>query len=224
MLVVVCMRAFEASAGRAARGFLPAVLYSPLPLVLWATVRFGAKGASIAILIVTVVLTGRALNGPTLFVGTDPETTVLGMQLFLIALSIPALLLGAAIDELRHAEQALRQLAGTVLTAQDEERRRIARELHDSTGQNLIAGTLIAARMQDMLPPAAAPLMHQLEDVLQQSIRELRTMSYVLHPPLLDEAGLTTAAVSRWTSTSPRTSAGCRPIPSWCCSAWYRRR
>ncbi len=111
-----------------------------------------------------------------------------------MGLSIPVLLLGALIDELRRAERTTRQLAASLLGAQDQERRRIARDLHDSTGQNLIAGTLIAGRMQDMLPAAAAPLMRQLEDVLQQSIREVRTVSYLLHPPLLDEAGLGTGA------------------------------
>ena len=166
------------------------LLFAPLPLVLWAAVRHGEKGASGAILIVTVVLTWRTLNGPSLFPGEAPERSLLALQLFLMGLSIPMLLLGALVDELRRAERTTRELAASLLTAQDEERRRIARDLHDSTGQNLIAATLIAGRMQDMLPVAAAPLMGQLEDVLQQSIREVRTVSYLLHPPLLDEAGL----------------------------------
>jgi signal transduction histidine kinase len=166
------------------------LLFAPLPLVLWAAVRHGEKGASAAILIVTVVLTWRTLNGPSLFPGEAPERSLLALQLLLMGLSIPVLLLGALIDELQRAERTTRELAASLLTAQDEERRRIARDLHDSTGQNLIAATLIAGRMQDMLPVAAAPLMGQLEDVLQQSIREVRTVSYLLHPPLLDEAGL----------------------------------
>jgi len=53
----------------------------------------------------------------------------------------------------------MRRLATSVLNAQDRERRRIARELHDSTGQHLIAATLIAQRMQDLLPAQALPLM-----------------------------------------------------------------
>ncbi len=110
-----------------------------------------------------------------------------------MGLSIPILLLGALIDELRLTEKGMRDLAASVLRTQDQERRRIARELHDSTGQNLIAGTLITRRIQDLMPQAAKPLLHQLDGVLQQSIRELRTLSYLLHPPLLDEAGLATA-------------------------------
>jgi signal transduction histidine kinase len=189
-LVVVCALAFEASAGTVASGFLPAILYSPLPLILWATMRFGARGASTAILVVTVVLVWRILQGPSLFLGADPETNVLALQVFLVGLSIPMLLLGAAIDDVRHAEQRMRHLAGSVLTAQDEERRRIARELHDSTGQNLIAAGMLVDRIRNQLPDAAGPPGKQLDDVVQRSIHELRTMSYLLHPPLLDEGGL----------------------------------
>jgi signal transduction histidine kinase len=100
------------------------------------------------------------------------------------------LLLGALIDELRGVEHSLRELAISVVRAQDEERRRIARDLHDSTGQNLIAATLLLGRIEDALPVSAKPTLQQLEETLQQSIREVRTVSYLLHPPLLDEAGL----------------------------------
>jgi signal transduction histidine kinase len=169
--------------------FLPVLLFSPLPLVLWAAVRYGEKGASGAILVVTVVLTWRTLNGPGLL-GEEPERSVLALQLFLTGLSVPVLLLGALIDELRGAEHTMRALASSVVRAQDDERRRIARDLHDSTGQNLIAATLLLGRIEDALPASAKPTLRQVENALQQSIREVRTVSYLLHPPLLDEEGL----------------------------------
>jgi signal transduction histidine kinase len=181
---------FEVSAGSVAAGFLPVVIYSPLPLILWATMRFGEKGASGAILIVTVVLIWRTLKGASLFVGADPETNVLTLQLFLAGLSVPLLLLGAAIDELRRAAQTTRALVRSVLTAQDEERRRIARELHDSTGQNLIAAHMLIGRIRNEVPASSSPAVNQLDDALRQSIAEVRTVSYLLHPPLLDESGL----------------------------------
>src|SRR5262249_56162262 len=95
--------------------------------------------------------------------------------------------------ELRSAERTTRGLAASLVQAQDQERRRIARDLHDSTGQHLIAATLIAGRIGKTLPAAAQPALRQLEEMLQQSIREVRTVSYLLHPPLLDEAGLALA-------------------------------
>jgi signal transduction histidine kinase len=107
-LVVVCAIAFEVSAGTVESGFLPALLYSPLPLILWSAVRFGASGASGAILVVSAVLIWRALNGPSLFIAGDPETNVLALQAFLIGLAIPVILLGAAIEEARRAERETR--------------------------------------------------------------------------------------------------------------------
>jgi PAS domain S-box-containing protein len=107
--VVVCALAFELGAGSVAIGFLPALLYSPLPLILWAAVRFGARGASGAVLIVAVVLTWWALNGHSLFIAGDSETNVFALQVFLLALSIPVLLLGTAIEEARRAERTTRE-------------------------------------------------------------------------------------------------------------------
>ena len=189
-LVCICVVAATAAGRLTANSLLPAVLFMPLPIVLWAAVRFGEKGASAAVLIVAVILTWRTLHGSGLFPDEDPERSVLALQLFLTGMTIPVLMLGALIDELRGAECTTRALAASLVRAQDEERRRIARDLHDSTGQNLIAATLIAGRLEPMLPASAAPVLRQLEDVLQQSIREVRTVSYLLHPPLLDEAGL----------------------------------
>jgi len=108
-IFVVCIVAFEARGLGVPGGFLPALIYLPLPLLLWAAIRFGVKGASGAILLVTVVLIWRTLNGSTLFEAGDPETSVFAIQAFLIGLAIPVLLLGSAIDETHHAEQAVRE-------------------------------------------------------------------------------------------------------------------
>lgn len=171
----------------------PTVLVLPLPLLVWAAVRFGERGASAAILMVAVIFTWDALHGGPLFPYASPERSLLALQLFLTGISIPILLLGAIIDELRRTERTTRELAASLMRAQDDERRRIARDLHDSTGQNIIAATLVAGRIEQSLPESARAEFHQLGDMLQQSIREIRTVSYLLHPPLLDEAGLVLA-------------------------------
>src|SRR5262245_36193847 len=91
-LVLVCAIAFDVSATMIGRGFLPAVLYSPLPLILWAALRFGTKGASSAIVVVTIVVMWRTLQGQSPFLSGDPESNVLALQLFLTGLAIPVLL------------------------------------------------------------------------------------------------------------------------------------
>ncbi len=95
----------------------------------------------------------------------------------------------------RNAEEALRKLSGRLLGIQDQERRRIARELHDSLGQYL-AGLKIAIEMLSASPqpPRNAALLVECSDILEKSIAETRTLSHLLHPPLLDEAGFASAA------------------------------
>jgi PAS domain S-box-containing protein len=108
-LIIVCSLAFEAGSAIVPASFLPAAIYLPLPVVLWAAVRFGVKGASGAVLLVSVILVWRALNGPSLFLAGDPETSVLALQVFILGLAIPVLLLAASIDETRHAEKLARE-------------------------------------------------------------------------------------------------------------------
>jgi signal transduction histidine kinase len=92
------------------------------------------------------------------------------------------------------AETAQRALSARLLTLQDAERRKFARELHDSVGQHLAALKMAISILQAKLPGDSV-----LEDclrMLDDSIAETRTISHLLHPPLLDEAGLSSA--SRW--------------------------
>jgi two-component system NarL family sensor kinase len=82
------------------------------------------------------------------------------------------------------------------LKIRDEERRRIARELHDSAGQTLtVLGRSLAQLVQraESIAPESAKDGREIEGVAQQLSREIRTTSYLLHPPLLDELGLASA-------------------------------
>jgi signal transduction histidine kinase len=100
--------------------------------------------------------------------------------------------------ELDAANNSLRDLSARLLQLQDDERRRLARELHDSVGQ-LLAGlsmNLAAVRGDiDRLNKTAAALTDS-EALVQEMSKEVRTISHLLHPPLLDEAGLESAI--RW--------------------------
>jgi signal transduction histidine kinase len=192
-LMFACAIAFSAGPGTVESGYIPTLLYLPMPLVLWAAIRFGDKGASAAILAVTFVSVWRSVQGSTPFDSGDTEQNVFVLQVFLTAFSVPVLLLGSAIEELRTAKVKMQHLAGSLLRVQDEERRRIARTLHDSMGQNLAGAKLLISRLQTQAPEAKKQPIKELGDIVQQSIRELQTTSYLLHPPLLDEAGLSLA-------------------------------
>ena len=97
------------------------------------------------------------------------------------------------------AEQALRGLSARLLQTQDQERRRIARELHDSTGQSLAALTMTLSecnKKAEKFSPELADRLAESEKIARTVSDELRTTSYLLHPPLLDEMGL--QAGLRW--------------------------
>ena len=100
--------------------------------------------------------------------------------------------------ELDTANQGLRQLTARLLELQDDERRRFARELHDSVGQNLaaLAMNLSAARGDIERLVKTAGILTDSEALVQEMSKEVRTISHLLHPPLLDEAGLSSAL--RW--------------------------
>ena len=103
----------------------------------------------------------------------------------------------------------LRSLAGELMRIQDEERRRIGRELHDSTGQVLAALEMDLARLKDCARALDAPERALLEESLRlarQCSTEIRTASYLLHPPLLDELGLVSAL--RWLADGLRQRGG----------------
>jgi len=101
------------------------------------------------------------------------------------------------IDDLKRTEGALRQLSTQLMKSQDEERRRIAREIHDTTVQSLVAAKMQVDQVRDgLIPPGVLTALRDADKLLDQSLSELRTLSYLLHPPMLDELGL--AAAVRW--------------------------
>jgi signal transduction histidine kinase len=97
-----------------------------------------------------------------------------------------------------HRTATLRNLSQRLLKLQDEERRRIARDLHDSTGQVLTALKISLAVFQQKLGevPSAKQSLAEIISLTDQALQEIRTMSYLLHPPTLDHSGFISAA--RW--------------------------
>ena len=99
------------------------------------------------------------------------------------------------ITERKRIELSLRELSGRLLRLQDEERRRIARELHDSAGQMLAAVSMQLTPLAEdsESTPRSAKIIKQSLRLLGELSNEVRTISHLLHPPLLDEIGLSSA-------------------------------
>ena len=107
--------------------------------------------------------------------------------------------LEAEIVERKQANAQIQSLAGRLITAQDEERRRIARNLHDVTAQDLGAIAVNLAHLRRVVtefPPEAQTLVTESVALADDVLQHIRTLSYLLHPPLLDQLGL--AAALRW--------------------------
>jgi PAS domain S-box-containing protein len=97
------------------------------------------------------------------------------------------------IEDRKQAEEELRRLSGQLLRSQDGERRRIARELHDTTGQDLVALATMLGQLCGSIPSGerkSRKLLSECKALAERCIHEVRTLSYVLHPPVLDQGGL----------------------------------
>jgi PAS domain S-box-containing protein len=100
------------------------------------------------------------------------------------------------ISEMKNAERAIHSLSSHLLKLQDEERRRLGRELHDGLAQTVLAINLSLAQARQSIQPGdetAGRALDKARQLTQQISREIRTLSYLLHPPLLDDLGLISA-------------------------------
>ena len=91
---------------------------------------------------------------------------------------------------------ALHRISGRLLTMQDDERRRIARELHDGLGQELAAAKMLIDSVRESKSSQHERAALEASDVIDRAIQQVRSLSHLLHPPLLDEVGLLSAL--RW--------------------------
>jgi two-component system sensor histidine kinase UhpB len=189
---------------------LPARVYAPLPFLLWAAVRFGRGGTSVSLLIIAVVALWGVQHERGPFVTQSPADNLLSLQLFLLVISVPLMVLAAVTAELlqesterKQRETELRasydhnkELAGRLITAQETERARIARQLHDDVNQQLAALSIALSGLKCRLPPASKEVQAEVARLQQQTINlseEIRDLSHELHPGVLQQAGLAAA-------------------------------
>jgi signal transduction histidine kinase len=122
------------------------------------------------------------------FTDTDGSTLILDVEVDITDRK-------RAEESLQKANCQLRQLSSDLLRSQDYERRRIARELHDSTAQLLAALSINLSRLRgsELEPDLRSQVLSEAIDLAAACSAEIRTVTYLLHPPLLDEVGLTAA-------------------------------
>jgi PAS domain S-box-containing protein len=107
VLLAVGLKAFGRDTG--SPDTLPLLLYAPMPLLLWAAVRFGLRGAASALSFIACLLIWNAVHGRGPFTAQSPAENVLALQLFLIVVAVPLLVLAILIQERQRTEEALRE-------------------------------------------------------------------------------------------------------------------
>ena len=189
---------------------VPALLYMPLPLLLWAAVRFGPGSTGWAALLVSTVASWNALQGRGPFASHTPLEGVVSLQLFLLATAIPLLFLAAVIRERNRATRALqanetalrnsaeraRELAGKLISAQETERARIARDMHDDFNQQLAALAIGISHLRQRTAGGPADLDNVLRTLHERTValsEQVRNFSHDLHPGMLGHVGLAAA-------------------------------
>ena len=206
LVIAACTVAFARPAESAA---FAAVLYTPLPLLLWAAVRFGPGGAGGGALIAAFVAAELTLRGRGRFSNLSPPDNVFALQLFLLASATPLLFLAAVVRErdratsalqsqqaaLRHSYARLRELAGKLISAQEVERARISRDMHDDFNQQLAAVSIGISGVRQRLAgdDEVMGLLQHLQDRTVALTDDLRQFSHELHPRMLDHVGLAAA-------------------------------
>ena len=173
-----------------ATGNIPAFIYAPLPLLLWAAVRFGPGGLSVSMLVVALIsiCNGMPSRGP--FGSLSVADHALSLHILLMVFAFPLLLMSALIAERSSSEHALRETRIKLVDAQEQERHRVARELHDGIVQQL---TLVGLSVDQLRPGFTASdklALDKLYDQISDVSNATRDLSHELHPFTLEYLGL----------------------------------
>jgi len=198
MLMLLGYQATSGDAG--VLGNSPVLINLTFPLLLYAAVRFGPQGISTAFFVLTAFVIWNTKQGRGPFAAASGETDVVWVQLVLYVVSIPLLAIAVLLRQSNESEKAAREsqrraeeMSGRLLHLQEEERRRIASELHDGLGQQL---TLIQICATSCVNDVANPknLVEQLYEITataSAASKEVRKIAHNLRPFELDRLGLT---------------------------------
>ena len=176
---------------------LPLLLYSLLPFLLWAALRLGPTCISTSIISVSFLTVWGAVQGRGPFAEGGPVQDPWSIQLFLIFAAVIFLILTAVVEERKRTQMALSHVSGKLIQAQEEERVRIARELHDDIGQRISLMCLTLHQAESALSKGPREVREQINDVHDQAMQiasDLQAVSHELHSSTLEHLGLVQAA------------------------------
>ncbi|HKW03178.1 MAG TPA: MASE1 domain-containing protein [Vicinamibacterales bacterium] len=180
----------------------PVVLafYAPLPVLIWAALRFGSTGASLALTAVAVAAILGVDHGHGPLAASSPDENLLALQMFVLLTSAPVLCLAAVATARGDMVRQVHALAERIIRAQEEERTRIARELHDDFGQRIASLSIGLSSVKRDVAATASPAADTLASLQQQTMalaKDLRHLSHELHPGVFEHVGFVEALRAR---------------------------
>jgi signal transduction histidine kinase len=175
----------------------PALLYLPVPFLLWAAARFGLGGLSFSLLSVALISIRYTMHGREPFPYVSMAQNVLSLQILLCVIAAPLMFLSAIMAEARRTQDSLRRISGSLIEAQEQERHRIARELHDDVVQRLALLSLELEGVQEDIPDVASELRTRIGTLQTETMRitdDVQLLSHELHSSKLEYLGIVGAA------------------------------
>lgn len=172
---------------------LPALAFAPLPFLLWASIRFGSGALSASILVVVMIASWYEVHGNGPLPSASTPESVLYLHVLLTLFALPSMALAAVLAERRRSEELLQGTRNKLIHEQEQERHRIARELHDDLAQQLTLLGLELDQFRTGLDPSLKLRLQGLHDQLVGISNATRDLSHELHPFALEYLGLVAA-------------------------------
>jgi signal transduction histidine kinase len=174
--------------------------YMVFPAFIWAALRFGPQGATLAVAVAVVMAVWATSNELGPFLEQTPTDSALNLQLYIVIAALTTLCLAAIVSERRTAALELAESERREGERASLERQRIARDLHDSVSQSLFSTTLHLRSAQravthegiDPTGPVGVPL-NEAATLTQGALAEMRALIFELRPGALSEEGLVVA-------------------------------
>ncbi len=178
----------------------PLLLLAPVPLAIFVALRAQIPGTCMVSLVMGGIAIELSLSRQGPFVQDDAALTTVSVQLWLLGIAIASLFLAALVEQRRSTQRALsvssseiRELAGRLIVAQEQERARIARDLHDDINQRLAVASIRLSALRRKVDERSRPDVSQLQNDLISLSEDVRHISHDLHPSMLTQTGLTAA-------------------------------
>jgi signal transduction histidine kinase len=167
----------------------PILLFLPLALLMWATARFGSGGLSLCLLIISVTAIWFVIHGREPFPSASLPENVMSLQVLLCTVVLPLMFVSGFMTEARHTQASLRRLSANLINAQEQERTRIGRELHDDINQKLAMLSLGLQQLRKN-PSDVHSGLQELRAEVDDISSDVQALSHELHSSKLEYLGV----------------------------------